>query len=89
MTPPTSGSYNGVLYYQVPANTKAPDFSGSSINFKGLVYAPTATGVNFDGAKGNYMLGVFGTANLSDTSTYTFGTPPAGSTLIKNVVLAR
>jgi len=89
MTPPTSGNYTGVLYYQVPANTKAPDFSGSSVDWSGLVYAPTATGVNFNGAKGHYTLLIAGSANLNDSSGYTFSTPPAGGSLIESVVLAQ
>jgi hypothetical protein len=89
MTPPTSGNETGVLYYQVPANTKAPDFSGSSVNWSGLVYAPTATGVNFNGAKGNYTLLIVGSANLNDSSGYTFAAPPTGGSLIENVVLAQ
>ena len=89
MSPPTSGSLANVLYYQVPGNTGAPNFAGSSVHFSGLVYAPSALNVNFDGAKGQYTVLVFGSAQLNDTSGYTFGTPPAGSTLIKNVVLAQ
>lgn len=89
ITPPTSGSKTGVLYYQVPTNTKAPDFSGSSVRWSGLVYAPNALNVNFNGAKGDYTVLVLGSANLNDASGYTFATPPPGATLLKNVVLGQ
>jgi hypothetical protein len=89
ITPPTTGNYKNALYYQVPANTKAPNFSGSSVNWSGLVYAPTALGVNFDGAKNNYTVLVLGSANLNSTSAYTFATPPTGTTVGSNVVLGQ
>jgi hypothetical protein len=89
ISPPTSGNEAGVLYYQVAANTQAPNFAGSSVHWSGLVYAPTASGVNFNGAKGDYTLLIAGSANLNDSSGYTFGTPPTGGSLIENVVLAQ
>lgn len=89
ISPPTTGTYAGVLYYQVPSNTSAPNLSGSSVHFNGLVYAPGATGVNFNGAQGDYTVLVLGSANLNASSGYTFGTPPSGSTLMQNVVLTQ
>jgi hypothetical protein len=89
ISPPTTGTYAGVLYYQVPSNTTAPNLSGSSVHFSGLVYAPGANGVNFNGAQGDYTILVFGSANLNSSSGYTFGTPPAGSTMVQNVVLTQ
>lgn len=89
ISPPTSGTYDGVLYYQVPGNTTAPNLSGSSVHFNGLVYAPGANGVNFNGAQGDYTVLVLGSANLNSSSGYTFGTPPSGSTLVQNVVLTQ
>ncbi|MGA2760570.1 MAG: pilus assembly protein TadG-related protein [Candidatus Cybelea sp.] len=89
ISPPTTGTYAGVLYYQVPSNTSAPNLSGSSVHFNGLVYAPGATGVNFNGAQGDYTILVLGSANLNSSSGYTFGTPPSGSTLMQNVVLTQ
>jgi hypothetical protein len=89
ISPPTSGTYDGVLYYQVPGNTSAPNLSGSSVHFNGLVYAPGATGVNFNGAQGDYTVLVLGSANLNSSSGYTFATPPNGSTLVQNVVLTQ
>jgi hypothetical protein len=89
ISPPTTGTYDGVLYYQVPSNTSAPNFAGSSVHFNGLVYAPGADGVNFNGAQGDYTILVLGSANLTSSSGYTFGTPPSGSTLVQNVVLTQ
>jgi hypothetical protein len=88
ISPPTSGNEANVLYYQVPANTAAPNFAGSSVHWKGLVYAPTANNVPFNGAQGDYTVLILGSGNLSSTS-YTFQTPPTGATLLKNVVLAQ
>jgi hypothetical protein len=89
ISPPTTGTEAGVLYYQVPSNATAPNLSGSSVHFSGLVYAPGANGVNFNGAQGDYTILVLGSANLNSSSGYTFGTPPAGSTLVQNVVLTQ
>ncbi|HVN68618.1 MAG TPA: Tad domain-containing protein [Candidatus Binatia bacterium] len=88
LTPPTTGNYKNVLYYQVPTNTKAPNFSGP-MNFSGLVYAPSATGVAFDGAKGTYSVVVFGSAKLNSTTAYTFASPPPSATIVKSVVLGQ
>jgi hypothetical protein len=89
ISPPTTGNESGVLYYQVATNTSAPNFAGSSVHWNGLVYAPGATGVNFNGAKGDYSVLVLGSANLNSSSGYSFGTPPAGSTMVQNVVLTQ
>lgn len=89
ISPPTSGNTKGVLYYQVPANTAAPNFAGSSVHWSGLVYAPAANNVNFNGAKGDYTLLVVGSANLNDSSGYTFATPAPGASLMSNVVLGQ
>ncbi|HEV3090154.1 MAG TPA: Tad domain-containing protein [Candidatus Cybelea sp.] len=89
ISPPTTGNEANVLYYQVPTNSTAPNLSGSSVHWKGLVYAPGATGVNFNGALGDYTVLVLGSANLTSTSGYNFGTPPPGTTLPQNVVLTQ
>ncbi|MGA7354760.1 MAG: pilus assembly protein TadG-related protein [Candidatus Cybelea sp.] len=88
-TPPTSGNYTGVLYYQVPSNTQSPNFNGANVSFSGLVYAPGATSVNFNGASGGYLVLVVGAANFNGSSAYDFGQPPAGGSLIKTAVLAQ
>ncbi len=89
ISPPTTGNYASVLYYQVAANTSTPNFAGSSVHWKGLVYAPAANNVNFNGALGDYTVLVLGSANLTSTSGYTFGTPPVNNTLVQNVVLTQ
>lgn len=89
ISPPTTGTLANVLYYQVPTNTSAPNLSGSSVHWSGLVYAPGALNVNFDGAKGDYDVLVLGSANLNSTSGYSFATPPANNTMVQNVVLTQ
>ena len=90
LTPPGSTSqYNGVLYYQVPSNTQSPNFNGSNISLAGLVYAPGATSVNFNGASGGYLVVVVGAANFNGSSAYDFATPAPGQGLIKNAVLGQ
>ena len=88
MTPPTTGPYAGVLYYQVPSNTSGPNFNGTNVNLSGLVYCP-ACDVNFNGAQGGYLVLVLGSANFNGGTAKDFATPPAGQTLIRNVVLAQ
>ncbi len=88
MTPPTTGPYAGVLYYQVPSNTSGPNFNGTNVNLSGLVYCP-ACSVNFNGAAGGYLVLVFGSANFNGGNAKDFATPPAGQTLIRDVVLAQ
>jgi hypothetical protein len=82
LTPPSTGNGAGVLYYQVPGNTQSPNFNGSSNNLKGLIYAPSATGVNFNGAAGGYLVLVFGSTNMNGSSSYDFATPPPNQSLV-------
>jgi hypothetical protein len=89
LSPPTSGSQQGVLYYQVPSNTQSPNLNGSTETFSGLMYAPGATSVNFNGAAGKYLILVFGAANFNGSSPYDFATPPPGQSLIKQAVVAQ
>jgi FG-GAP-like repeat/PKD domain/FG-GAP repeat len=43
LTPPTSGTYNGILIFQARDNTKALTFSGNSMQgTNGTIYAPAA-----------------------------------------------
>jgi hypothetical protein len=88
LSPPTSGNYQGVLYYQSPANSTSPNFNGSSENFSGLIYAPTATSVNFNGADGGYLVLVFGAANFNAGVPQDFATPPPEASLVKQAVVA-
>jgi Putative Flp pilus-assembly TadE/G-like len=87
-TPPTSGPYTGVLYYQVPSNSTGPNFNGTNNDLSGLIYCP-ACSVNFNGARGGYLVLVFGSANFNGGTAKDFATPPAGQTLVRNVVLAQ
>src|ERR1700722_16310488 len=76
LSPPTSGSYDGVLYYQSPSNTQSPIFNGTSQNLSGLVYAPGATRAIFNGTSGGYLVMVLGAATFNGSSAYDIGTPP-------------
>jgi hypothetical protein len=89
LSPPTSGSQQGVLYYQVPSNTQAPNFNGSTETMSGLIYAPGPTGVNFNGSGGGYLVLVFGAANFNGSTPQDFATPPPGQSLIKQAVVAQ
>lgn len=89
LSPPTSGNYAGVLYYQVPSNTASINFNGPNVNMSGLIYAPGSNSANFDGANGNYVVLVFGSANFNGNTAYDFASPPPGQSLIKQVVLAQ
>ncbi|MGA8475621.1 MAG: pilus assembly protein TadG-related protein [Candidatus Cybelea sp.] len=88
LSPPTSGSETGILYYQVPANTGSPNFNGSSNSYSGLMYAPSATSVNFNGAAGGYVVLVFGATNFNGSNAQDFAASPPGQSLIKKAVLA-
>ncbi|MGA8575031.1 MAG: pilus assembly protein TadG-related protein [Candidatus Cybelea sp.] len=88
MTPMTSGPTAGVLYYQVPGNSGSPNFNGTNANYSGLIYAPTPTSVNFNGASGGYLVLVFGAANFNGSVSQDFATPPPSQALIKQAVVA-
>jgi hypothetical protein len=89
LTPPTSGNYANVLYYQVPSNTSNPSFSGTNNNLRGLIYAPGAINTSFSGSAGAYTVLVFGSLAQSGSVSNSFGAPPANASLIKNVVLVQ
>ncbi len=88
LSPPATGNDSGVLYYQVPNNTNSPNFNGVGVNFSGLLYCPGATSVNFNGAKGNYLVLVFGAVNYNGSATWDFATPAPGQSITKQAVLA-
>lgn len=88
MTPPTSGNTVGVLYYQVPSNTQSVNFNGTSVNYSGLIYAPTPTSINFNGASGGYLVLVFGAANFNGSVSQDFATPPPSQSYVKQAVVA-
>jgi hypothetical protein len=76
LTPPTTGNYANVLYYQVPANTTSPNFGASGPNMQGLIYAPSAIEVNYWGTTNNVIL-VFAQVVMT-----TIGTENATTTTI-------
>jgi hypothetical protein len=77
-----------VLYYQAPANTGSANFNGTTSNYSGLIYAPDAPSVNFNGSDGHYVVLVFGGINFNGSNTQDFATPPPGTSLITQAVLA-
>lgn len=82
LSPPTTGSQTGVLYYQVPTNTNSPIFNGSSMSLSGLIYAPGASEAVFNGTNGGYLLMVVGAATFNGSAAYDLATPPPGGALI-------
>jgi Flp pilus assembly protein TadG len=88
LTPPATGNYKGVLYYQVPSNTGSPNFNGTNVNLSGLIYTPGAPAVNFNGAHGNYLVLVFGGVNYNGSATWDFATPPPSQSITTQAVLA-
>jgi hypothetical protein len=87
LTAPTSGTYNGVLFYQDPQNTNDPNFNkASSDSLTGLIYFPTSH-VNFNKTGGGYVLLVFGAANFN-SNTMNFTGTNGGGGLIQQAVLA-
>jgi hypothetical protein len=87
LSPPTTGNYTGVTFYQVPGNSDTLNLNGGNFNVSGLVYAPSAQ-LNFNGAQGNYVLLVAGYANLNYSSGEDFGNPGGGNSLINKPVLS-
>lgn len=88
LTPPTSGNYTGVSYYQVPSNSNSINFNGSSTNISGLIYAPSAS-MNYNGSIGKYTILVAAYANLNGSTGEDFGAPGGGqSYLIRKAVLS-
>ncbi len=86
LSPPTSGSESGVLYYQVPTNTNNPDLNGPDVNMQGLIYAPGAQ-INIDGNAGKYLVIVAGSANFNGDTADDFASPPPQGSYIKTAVL--
>lgn len=89
LTPPTTGNYTGVTYYQVPGNTTTVNFNTSwTSSISGLIYAPSAQ-LNYNAAHGAYTVLVASYGNLNGNSGEDYGTPPVGQTLPQRVVLAQ
>jgi hypothetical protein len=89
LSPPSSGNERGVAYYQVPANTGSANFNGTNNSYSGLMYAPTATSVNFNGAGGGYVVLVFGAVNFNGSTTQDFASPPPGGALVTKAVIVQ
>lgn len=88
LSPPTSGDYAGVLYYQVPSNTQNPTFNGVSSNsLAGLIYAPGASDAIFNGTGGGYLVIVVGGATFNGSTAYDLASPPPNGSLIREGVL--
>lgn len=88
LTPPSTGNYAGVTYYQTPSNSNDINFNGSSTNISGLIYAPSAA-MNYNGSQGGYAVIVAAYANFNNSTGEDFATPPAGQTILKNIVLGQ
>ncbi len=86
---PTSGSYNGVLYYQVPANTNSPNFNSVNASYSGLIYAPSSTMVNYNNNAASYTLLVLGSANFNGSSSFDFNAPGGNQSLVYKAVVAQ
>ncbi|MBV9333925.1 MAG: hypothetical protein JO146_07940 [Candidatus Eremiobacteraeota bacterium] len=86
ITPPASGNYAGVSFYQVPGNSNGVNFNGSSINIGGLIYGPSAS-MNYNGSFGQYTVLVAAYANLNNSTGEDFGPPVGGRYLVSKAVV--
>jgi hypothetical protein len=79
LTPPTSGDYDGITYYQPSSNTSNPSFAGGSgSQLSGLFYAPSAT-ISVAGSFDTYAQ--FVADNISTAGgNLTLTGPPEGDT---------
>jgi Flp pilus assembly protein TadG len=71
LSAPTTGAYNGILFYQDPNDTNSMKFAGSSgSTIAGVVYAPSAS-LSLSGASGAvfYMNMVVNTLSISGNNT--------------------
>jgi Flp pilus assembly protein TadG len=71
LSAPTSGAYNGILFYQNPSDTNTLTINGSSSSsLKGIFYAPTANLVlNGSGSTDFYTSFVVGSLTFNGTGT--------------------
>ena len=88
LTAPTTGNTANVLFYRVPSQSAAVDFSNCTCNLAGVVYFPTAQ-VNVSNFGANYTVMIFGHANFSNTnSSDPFADAlPTGATYIGQAIL--
>lgn len=92
LSPQSSGTYAGVLLYQVPGNTNPVQFNASvNLSLAGLVYAPSSVGEILGQANvtfGRYVVFVLANAQVLAGITLTLPGPSDGQSLIKRAVLA-
>jgi hypothetical protein len=91
----TGGAESGVLFFQPPSNSNSSSFAGSTTNYSGLVYAPTAT-VSAAGTGTGYTIWVMASGSVAGnglTNTAPSPAPNAGPTpaglFVETVVLAQ
>ena len=89
LSPPTTGNYAGVLYYQVPSNSSGIDFNGPNVSMSGLIYSPSTTSANFNSNGGGYVVLVFGSMNFNNNTANDYATPAPGQSLIKKAALVQ
>jgi hypothetical protein len=92
LSPPTSGQYAGILFYQDPSDSAGPQLGGdNNSTFSGALYFPKAQ-LTFFGNNVTYSTGVVvaDAISLSGNPTVNLlgqaGMPP-GVSLIKNAIL--
>ncbi|MGC1986517.1 MAG: hypothetical protein WA668_14120, partial [Candidatus Cybelea sp.] len=85
LSAPTTGPYAGVAYYQVPGNSASPNFNSSSSNYNGLIYAPSATDVNFNKNGTGYAILVIGAGNFNMGTNFAASTG-TGSIIYQSVL---
>ncbi len=89
LSPPSTGNYEGVLYYESPSSTQNPIFNGTAQDLSGLIYAPKATGAVFNGTQGGYTVIVVGAATFNGSAAYDLATPPPGQSLVSEATIAQ
>jgi hypothetical protein len=64
---PTSGAWNGILFYQSPSDTNTLTLTGaSSSNLQGIIYLPTAN-LDLTGASSMTLYAAFVVKQLQNT----------------------
>ena len=73
LSPPTSGNYSEILYFEPASVTTAPYF-GSASTLSGLIYAPGATNVKLGGTFGAPGMVLAGSVDITSKVTFQTGT---------------
>lgn len=74
LSAPVKGKLKGMLFYRTPSQSASVNFSSCTCSFTGILYFPTAP-VSYSSAAGNYLLLIFGQANVSTSEGIRFGPP--------------